>query len=353
VSFSSPLLLLALLVVPAIFVFALGIDRRRSRYAVEFTNVEVLAAVVDRRRSWRRWIPVVLLLLALATAAGALARPNARLSVPASNRMVIFLVDVSGSMRAGDLEPTRLDAAVTAMRSFLNRVPSSLQVGLVAFSSQPQVLAPPTADHQLVREQLGYLAPESATALGDGLAAAVKLAVSSLARAGVHHQRGKYLPAAIVLESDGAQNRGALQPDQAARRARAAGVRVYGVALGTPTGSISSGLGGLTGSPPDPAVVREISKITGGRAYTAHNATRLTSIYTSLGSSITHRTERHEITSWFAVAAAVFLLGCRSPSSLAGSELVGSAERGHGVSTRASAALLRGHGYRPLRPPRS
>jgi Ca-activated chloride channel homolog len=312
VSFSSPLLLLTLLVVPAIFLFAVAVDRRRSRYAVEFTNVEVLVAVVDRRRSWRRWIPLALLLLALATAASALARPNARLSVPASNRMVIFLVDVSGSMRASDLEPTRLDAAVTAMRSFLDRVPPSLQVGLVAFSSQPHVLAPPTADHQLVRDQLGYLAPESATALGDGLAAAVRLAVSSLARAGVHRQRGQYLPAAIVLESDGAQNRGNLQPPQAARIARAAGVRVYGVALGTPTGSISSGYGinvGPTGAAPDPAVVREISKITGGRAYTARNATRLTSIYTSLGSSISHRTERHEITSWFAVAAAVFLLG--------------------------------------------
>jgi len=324
VSFSSPLLLLALLVVPAILVFALAVDRRRSRYAVEFTNVEVLAAVVERRRSWRRWIPLMLLLLALAAAASALARPNAKLSVPASNRMVIFLVDVSGSMRAGDLEPTRLDAAVTAMRSFLNSVPPSLRVGLVAFSSQPQVLAPPTADHQVVREQLGYLEPESATALGDGLAAAVKLAVSSLARAGVHHQRGEYLPAAIVLESDGAQNRGTLQPQQAARIARAAGVRVYGVALGTPTGSIPSGYGlniGPTGAPPDPAVVREISKITGGRAYTAHNATRLTSIYTSLGSSISHRIERREITSWFAVAAAVFLLGAVGAGRLVGGRL--------------------------------
>jgi Ca-activated chloride channel family protein len=310
VSFSSPLLLLALLVVPAIFAYALAIDRRRSRYAVAFTNLEVLGAVVDRRRSWRRWIPLALLLLALATAAAALARPNARLSVPEGNGTVIFLVDVSGSMSARDLEPTRLDAAVNAMRIFLDRIPSSLKVGLVAFSSVPHVLAPPTADHQLVRDQLGYLAPETATALGDGLAAAVKLAVSSLARAGVHHHRGDYLPAAIVLESDGAQNGGSLQPQQGARRARAAGVRVYGVALGTPSGSIS-GVGNISpvGVPPDPAVVRAIAKITGGRAYTAGDATRLTSIYKSLGSRISYKTERREITSWFAAAAALLLLG--------------------------------------------
>jgi len=311
VSFSSPLLLLALLVVPAIFAYALAIDRRRSRYAVAFTNLEVLAAVVDRRRSWRRWIPLALLLLALATAAAALARPNAKLSVPEGNGTVIFLVDVSGSMSARDLEPTRLDAAVNAMRIFLDRIPSSLKVGLVSFSSVPHVLAPPTADHQLVRDQLGYLAPETATALGDGLAAAVKLAVSSLARAGVHHQPGHYLPAAIVLESDGAQNGGSLQPQQGARRARAVGVRVYGVALGTPSGSISSGVGNISpvGVPPDPAVVRAIAKITGGRAYAARDAARLTSIYKSLGSSISHKTERREITSWFAAAAAVLLLG--------------------------------------------
>jgi Ca-activated chloride channel family protein len=196
------------------------------------------------------------------------------------------------------------------MRIFLDRIPSSLKVGLVAFSSEPHVLAPPTADHQLVRDQLGYLAPETATALGDGLAAAVKLAVSSLARAGVHHHRGDYLPAAIVLESDGAQNGGSLQPQQGARRARAAGVRVYGVALGTPSGSIS-GVGNISpvGVPPDPAVVRAIAKITGGRAYTAGDATRLTSIYKSLGSRISYKTERREITSWFAAAAALLLLG--------------------------------------------
>jgi Ca-activated chloride channel family protein len=319
VSFSSPLLLLTLLVVPVAFVYAVAVDRRRSRYAVAFTNLELLAALVDRRRSWRRWFPLALLFLALATAATALARPNAKLSVPASNGTVIFLVDVSGSMRASDLEPTRLDAAVNAMRTFLDRSPSALKVGLVAFSSQPQVLAPPTADHQLIRDQLGYLVPETATALGDGLAVAVKLAVSSLARAGVHRQRGQYLPAAIVLESDGAQNRGFLQPREAARLAKAAGVRVYGVALGTPTGSISTGFGLTitpTPVPTDPAVVREISKITGGKAYAARNAIRLTSIYRSLGSRISHETKRREITSWFAAAAAVFLLGAAGAGRL-------------------------------------
>jgi len=304
-------MLLALLVVPAVLAIALAVDRRRARYPVAFTNLELLADLVGSRRAWRRWVPLGFLLLALTFAATALARPHARLSVPEDNGTIIFLVDVSGSMQATDVEPTRLDAAVNAMRSFLDRLPPRFKIGLVTFSTEPEVLAPPTRDRQLIRDGLGYLMPEAGTALGDGLGAAVKLAVSSLARTGIHRQPGKYLPAAIVLESDGAQNRGVLQPDQAARLAKAAGIRVYGVALGTPTGSISYGFGLYVNRipvPPDPATVREISNITGGNAYTAHNATRLTEIYESLGSSISKTSERLEITSWFAAAAAVILL---------------------------------------------
>ena len=136
-SFSSPLLLLALLVVPAALIFALVIDRRRSRYPVSFTNLELLAGLVQERRAWRRWVPLALLLVALACASTALARPKARLSVPENNGTVVLVVDVSGSMRANDVEPTRLDAAVSAMRTFLDKLPPQFKVGLVSFSSEP------------------------------------------------------------------------------------------------------------------------------------------------------------------------------------------------------------------------
>ncbi len=311
-SFSSPLFLLALLVVPAVLALALVVDRRRSRYPLAFTNIELLAGLVHQRRSYRRWVPLALLLLALACAATALGRPRARLAVAQDNGTVIFLVDVSGSMRANDVEPTRLDAAVTAMRTFLDKLPPKFKVGLVAFSSEPEVLAAPTRDRQLIRDTLGYLTPEAGTALGDGLETAVRLAVTSLARDGVQRQPGQYLPAAIVLESDGAQNRGVLQPLQAAQLAKAAGIRVYGVALGTPNGVVSFGFGLYINSipvPPDPTTVRQIAVTTGGKSYNARTASKLVDIYKSLGSSIGHKTELREISSWFAVAAAVLLLG--------------------------------------------
>jgi Ca-activated chloride channel family protein len=311
-SFISPLYLLTLLVVPAVLALALFVDRRRSNYPLAFTNLELLAGVVERRRSVRRWVPLVLLLLALACAATALGRPRAHLSQPQNNGTVIFLVDVSGSMSANDVEPTRLDAAVTAMRTFLDRLPPKFKVGLVTFSSEPEILAPPTRDRQLIRDALSYLTPEAGTALGDGLHTAVRLAVTSLAKDGVQREPGKTLPAAIVLESDGAQNRGILQPLQAAQQAKAAGVRVYGVALGTPNGVVSFGFGLYVNSipvPPDPATVRQIATTTGGKAYTARTANRLIDIYKSLGSSIGHKTQTREITSWFAAAAALLLLG--------------------------------------------
>jgi Ca-activated chloride channel family protein len=311
VSFTNPLFLLALLVVPATLLFALLVNRRRSRYPLAFTNLDLLAGVVEERRSWRRWVPLVLLLVALACAATALARPKARLSQPENNGTVILVVDVSGSMRANDVEPTRLDAAVGAMRTFIDKLPPRFKVGLVAFSSEPEVLAPPTTDRQLVREALGYLTPEAGTAIGDGLQTATKLIQTSLARAGVQRRPGRPLPAAIVLMSDGAQNRGVLQPVQAARNAKAAGIKVYTVALGTPNGVVSFGFGLYVNSipvPPDPATMRLIANVTGGSTYSARSSSKLVNIYKSLGSSIGRKSDLREITSWFAIAAAVFLI---------------------------------------------
>jgi Ca-activated chloride channel family protein len=310
-SFVTPLFLLALLVVPATAIFLLIMNRRRARNAIAFTNMEVLESVFERRRSWRPWVPVALILLALACAATALARPRVHLTVPEENATVVLLVDVSGSMRANDVEPSRLDAAVNAMRLFLVKVPKQVKVGLVAFSSSPEVLAQPTTDREAINDGLSFLAPEAGTALGDGLVMATKLVVGSLAKEGVRKEENKFLPAAIVLESDGAQNRGSVSPIQAAQVAKKAGVRVYGVALGTPNGKVQFGFGLFTNSipvPPDPATVRAVSRITGGRSFNARDSERLTTVYKDLGSNVGRKTELREITQWFAIACAVLLV---------------------------------------------
>jgi Ca-activated chloride channel family protein len=311
VSFQSPLFLLALLAVPALLGFALWIDRRRAKFPVVYTNIDVLASVVDHKRSASRWVPLVLFLLALTFAAGALARPKTHLSVPEDNATVMLVVDVSGSMRADDVEPTRLDAAISAMRAFLDKLPKRFKVGLVAFSSESEVLAQPTRDRQSIRDALGYLQPEAGTAIGDGLEAGVRQARHSLALDGVQRKPNEPVPAAIVLLSDGAQNRGRLQPLQAAEHAKQAKIKVYTVALGTPDGVVSFGFGLFVNSipvPPDPPTMQAIARTTGGKSYTAQTSTKLSSVYRTLGSSIGRRNELREITSWFVAAAAVLLL---------------------------------------------
>ena len=179
--------------------------------------------VPARRRRWKRFVPLALLALALVFAAGALAHPRLRLSQPDQNATIVLLVDVSGSMRPNDVEPTRLDAAVAAMRTFLDRLPKQFKVGLVAFSSEPEPLIAPTSDRDALRAvdlapRAGGRAPRSATGIDDAREDAQRRRSK---QAGYVRKTGQPVPGAIVLLSDGAQNRGILQPLQAARMAQA------------------------------------------------------------------------------------------------------------------------------------
>jgi Ca-activated chloride channel family protein len=208
-------------------------------------------------------------------------------SVP--QHTVVLLVDVSGSMRATDVQPTRLKATVAAMQTFLDQLPKRFEVGVVTFSSTAEVVQAPTRDRRLVLQALASLSPQAGTGLGDGLAAAVKLTVDSLARQGIRRAPGHDLPAVIVLQSDGASNRGTVTPLQAAHRAEAAGLRVDGVSLGTPGGTVRFGLRQYATSvpvPPDPKTVAQIAHVTGGESFTAPTANRLNAIYSRLGSTI-------------------------------------------------------------------
>ena len=311
-NFASPWLLLTLLVVPTVLIGAVIADRRRPRFPVAYTNLAVLAQVAPvRRRSWKRWVPLALLLLALMCAGAAMAHPRLRLAKPDQNATIVLLVDVSGSMRANDVEPTRLDAAISAMRTFLDRLPKQFKVGLVAFSSEPEPLITPTSDRDSLRQSIALLEPEAGTAVGDGINTAVKMLQTSLKQAGYVRKSGQEVPGAIVLLSDGAQNRGILQPLQAAHIAKTDGIRIYPVSLGTPNGKVTFGFGAFMNSvpvPPDPITMGQIATVTGGKAYTAETASSVVQIYKTLGSSIGRTHKRIQVSSWFAAGAAAFLL---------------------------------------------
>jgi Ca-activated chloride channel family protein len=311
-AFGAPEWLVTLVVVPLLLAFAAVVRRRRSPYTVLFTNLRMLASVAALRRTrWRRRVPLIALALALTITAAALARPHVNLTVQDNSATVILVVDVSGSMAASDVTPSRIDAAIAAMHAFLAKLPKNDKVGLVTFSDKVQVVATPTTDHNAVGGALDLLAPQTGTALGDGIVAAVKLAVSSLTASGTPPVKpGQYLPAAIVLESDGAQNRGTATPQQAANLAKAAGIRVYGVALGTRYGMVTEGNGILGQSipvPPDPGIVSLLGRVSGGQAFSATTAASLNTIYRHLGESVGRRDQTREITSWFEVAAGLIL----------------------------------------------
>lgn len=317
-SFTWPLALLALLAVPLVGLAYLLIQRRRMRYAIAFTNLEVLASVVEPRRAWRRWVPAALFLLALAATGVALARPQVTISVPQEDATVMLVVDTSGSMFAEDVRPTRLGAAQQALRRFLERVPEQFRVGLLAFSEQPQLVTPPTRDHALVRDGVEFLYPQFGTAIGDALLNAAQ-ATRGAAAAGAAARDEDQPPATILFLSDGAQTEGILEPLEGARRARQLGVRVYTIALGTPNGVVELSFGGLPRVipvPPDPFTLRRVAQVTGGRFFEAPTAEALTAAYDELGSQVSRTREPREATSVFLAAAALLTVAAGGLSLL-------------------------------------
>lgn len=333
-TFTDPLLLLTLLVVPAAAILYLLAQRRRTRYAVRFTNLEVLSQVTGGR-SWRRHLPAALLAVALASLCVAVARPQARTLVPRDGATVILVLDASLSMQATDVEPSRLGAAQAAVRTFLSRVPRRVRVGLVVFSGEAQVGAPPTTDHELVRASVDSIGPFSGyggTAIGDALVRAVELGRQSLgtrslsaAAAAPRGRDGRGLVSILFL-SDGRQNRGVVPPLEGAQRAKAASMPVYTIALGTNHGHLPPRLepfgGGTFGGgvssqrlAPDPATLKAIADITGGKFFRARSAEALRS-YARLGSSIARRPAKTEVTNAFLGGAAALLVAAGLLSAL-------------------------------------
>jgi Ca-activated chloride channel family protein len=306
-SFDSPLALLALLVVPAALAGYVLLQRRRTRYALRFTNLDVLGRVVDGASAWRSRLALSLLFAALAVLCIAVARPIVTTVDTQKGATVVLVVDTSRSMMASDVAPTRLGAARTAIRRFLDRVPGSVRVGLISFSDEPQVIVAPTTDHRRVRSGVDQLTLGGGTAIGDSIARAVAAG----------RPPGRPAPAgarpitAIVLVSDGSQTRGVLTPLQGARRALRANMPVYTIALGTDNGTVElrtiDERKRIATSPPDRATLALIATTTRGGFFEAPSAGRLETIYGDLGSGVFRVDRRRELTAGFVGAGLVLL----------------------------------------------
>jgi Ca-activated chloride channel homolog len=324
-TFAAPIALWALLLVPLLIAGYVLAQRRRARYAVRFTNTDLLASVVTESPRWRRHVPAAVYLGALAVLVASLAHPQASVLVPKEQATVVLVMDVSRSMLARDVEPTRMEAAKLAAKSFVEKVPDQFKLGVVSFSGTAQAVTLPTTDRGLVHAGLESLVPIGSTAIGDGIreGLAVGRRAAQMAQngqpdgttgpnsgPGQESGQGEEHPLVLLLISDG-KNEDGVAPEVAAQEAREQGVAIFTVALGTPGGLLMEerrGIVTMRPVPPDELTLAQIANTTNGRFFRAPSSQDLQAVYDELGSRIGFEREQRDITAWFSAAGALLLL---------------------------------------------
>ena len=309
-SFTWPLVLIALAAIPVLVAVYIDRDRRRVAAQAEFGNPDLLPNVVDREPGRLRYLPPLIMLVALAFLIVGVARPHATVSVPREEATIVLAMDVSRSMKATDVEPTRLDAARTAAKTFLDEVPEKFRVGVVAFATRASVGVAPTEDRELVVTALDTLAPGEGTAIGD--AVALSLRVGQPQDGEEEQEAADAPPRAIVVISDGARDGGQVEPAEAAQQAKQRGVPVHTVLVGTPDGTVEEQLTGgfrrIIRVPPNPETLEQVAAASGGTFFEAPDAEGLSQVYEELGSRLGSREEDREMTDVFAAIAVALLL---------------------------------------------
>lgn len=303
----APLWLLLLVPLVALAVTYVVMQRRRRRYAVRFAALPLLDKVAPEQPGWRRHAPAAAFLLALTALALATARPVIDVRVPHERATVIVAIDVSRSMQATDVEPTRMDAATRAAAAFIENLPETFNVGLVTFSGSTAVLATPTTDHESVAASLDDLPLANSTAIGEAVFTSLDQ-VASMAQG----DDSLDVPARVVLLSDGTNTTGR-SPDEAATAATQAAVPVSTIAYGTQEGTVEIE-GRLIPVPVDVDSLAGLAEGTGGQAYTAESGDELAEVYEDIGSSIGWRTEPREITPYLAALGFLLSMGAGAMS---------------------------------------
>jgi Ca-activated chloride channel family protein len=262
-------------------------------------------SVTPRRPGWRRHAPMLIFAIAIALLIAAAARPQRTVAVPVSSAAIMLANDISSSMNATDVKPSRLGAAQKAASRFVSEVPGGAQVGLIEFARRPILLQSPTTNHALTLGAIAGLRPGGGgTAIGEAITTALHT-LTTLPRRG-----GKRPPGAIVLLSDGTSNVGP-GPLAAARQAKADHIPIYTISLGTSHGTISITRKGRTTSAPVPVSSQELAQIaqaSGGKAYTAADSAKASAIYQHLAVQLGHKKVKREITADVAGGGLVLLL---------------------------------------------
>jgi Ca-activated chloride channel family protein len=305
-SFVSPWWLLALLVVPLLAVAYVAHERRRRQAAAAFGNPALFPNVIARSPGWRRHLPIAVLLLGLSAMVVGVARPQATVHEPREEATVVVAIDVSKSMTATDVQPSRIVAAAHTVQAFLDTVPGKYRVALVAIGSRAVLAVPPTEDRSLVEAAFKNLQPGEGTALGDGVALTARVVKQ------LRTSDGAVPPAALLVVSDGAQDGGQTSVARAIQLAQQAHLPIYTALVGTPNGSIEETLTGgykaLVQVPAKPETLQQLAQATGGKFYAAASASQLEDVYAKLGSRLGTKKASREMTDVVAAGSALLLL---------------------------------------------
>jgi len=328
------LLLLALLLLPLLVLLYLWLQRRKQKLAVRYASLAIVKEAMGRGPGWRRHVPPLLMLLALAAMLLASARPVAVVALPSQQQTIILAMDVSGSMRATDVEPDRLTAAQNAAKAFIKELPRHVRVGVVAFAGTAQLAQLPTQSHDELLKAIDSFQLQRGTATGNGIMLSLAtifpdagIDISALGGRQAMRPRpieelgkqqdpaktftpvapGSYNSAAIIMLTDGQRTTG-VDPLEAAKWAADRGVRVYTVGVGTVQGETIGFEGWSMRVRLDEETLKAVAARTNAEYFHAATAADLKKVYETLSSRLTVEKKETEISSLLALLGAVLAL---------------------------------------------
>jgi Ca-activated chloride channel family protein len=318
-TFTWPLMLLTLLLVPLFVYIYVRIQQRRQKIVENIGSLGFVQDASGGQIGRRRHIPMILFLVSLTIMLVALARPQATVRLPGLESTVILSFDVSGSMAADDIQPTRMEAAKAAAREFVGRQPSNVDIGIVAFSDGGISVQPPTKDQDAILAAIDRLTPQRGTSLGSGILASLNAIAASRGEVPEATTNltpvptptpvpyGTYIPAAILLLTDG-ENTTNPDPIVAAQTAAEQGVRVYTIGVGSAAGTTLTVNDFTVFTQLNEPMLQQIASMTDGIYFNAESADDLREIYQNLDSQVIIKPERTEITSIFTGVSILFML---------------------------------------------
>lgn len=340
-TFLWPQMLWLLLLVPVLVGGYVWLLRRRKKAVLRYASLSIVKEALGAGHRWRRHVPPLLFLLALTGMLLAMARPAAVVTLPSQKQTIILAMDVSGSMRASDVKPSRLEAAQTAAKAFIGEVPRSTRVGVVSFAATASVVQAPTENREDLVAAIDRFQLQRATAIGSGIIVSLAtifpdagIDISTMIYGSSWSRNtpiappaktdkeefkpvppGSYTSAAIILLTDGQTTMGP-NPLEAAKMAADRGVRVYTVGIGTPGGEIIHFEGWSMRVLLDEETLKKIADITRAEYFYAATADDLKKVYEALNTRLVLEKKDTEITALFAAAAALIMLVAASLSLL-------------------------------------